>query len=188
MEHIKTKRLTMTLATLNDLPELEAIEKECDEYFNFDPPSVAEYNRSLRECLIIGDIIPYVSEENYVRDNYVLLCIWQDSVLIGWLAYYLEYQQKDTAYLSLLYIKESHRVSGIGAEIVEELVKKLANAQYKVIKTHCSLRNALSLRFWVKNGFNYITEVECDGNLTPENFGSLGLMKLIESNEKNNHF
>ena len=183
MEFIKTKRLIMTIAKQNDLPALEEIEKECNEYFVFDPPNAAEYNRSLRECLTIGDIIPDVSEENYNKNNYVLLCIWQNDVLIGWLAYYLEYNQKDTAYLSLLYIKNSYRASGIGAEIVEALTQKLAEAQYKTIKTHCSLRNALALRFWVKNGFNYITEVECDGNLTPENFGGLGLMKIIVPND-----
>ena len=183
MEPIKTKRLIMALATLNDLPALEIIERECDDYFYFDPPSAAEHNRSLRECLTLGDIIPDISERDYVRENYILRCIWQDGTLIGWLAYYLEYEQKDTAYLSLLYIKESHRTGGIGAEIVEALTQKLANAKYKVIKTHCSLRNALSLRFWVKNGFDRITEVECDGNLTPENFGGLGLMKIITSSE-----
>jgi len=171
------------LAILSDLPALEEIEKECDEYFQFDPPSASKHNRSLRECLIIGDIIPDVSEESYVKENYCLYCIWQDNALIGWLAYYLEYQQKDAAYLSLLYIKKSYRASGIGAEIVDALTQKLAVTKYKTITTHCSLRNALSLRFWVKNGFDRITEVECDGNLTPENFGGLGLMKIIAPSE-----
>ena len=183
MEPMKTNRLTMTLANLNDLPALEEIERECNEYFQFDPPSAAEYNRSLRECLTIGDIIPGISEENYIRDNYVLYCIWQDGVLIGWLAYYLEYQQKDTAYLSLLYIKESCRASGIGAEIVDALTRKLAAAQFKKIKIYCSLRNALALRFWVRNGFDRITGIECDGNLVPGNFGGLELVKCIALSE-----
>ena len=183
MEPIKTQRFTMTLANLSDLPALEEIERECNEYFQFDPPSVAEHNRSLRECLTKGDIIPGVSEEQYIRDNYVLHCIWQNGLLIGWLAYYLEYQQKDTVYLSLLYIRKSCRASGIGAEIIDALTCKLAAAQFKKIKTHCSLRNALALRFWVKNGFDRIVEVECDGNLTPENFGGLELMKCIAIND-----
>ena len=181
MEQIKTKRLTMTRAKLSNLPALEEIERECDEYFQFDTPSAAEHNRSLRECMTIGDIIPGISEDQYARENYVLYCIWLDGQLIGWLAYYLEYQQKDTAYLSLLYIKKSCRASGFGAEIVDALTQKLATAKYTKIKTHCSLRNALSLRFWVKNGFDRITEVECEGNLVPGNFGGLGLMKFIAS-------
>ena len=184
MEKIETKRLLLTLATVSDLLALEEIEKECDEYFKFDPPGAADYNRSLRECLTIGDIIPGVSEDNYKRENYYLYCIWKDDSLIGWIAFYLEYQQKDTAYLSVVYIKETFRSGGIGAEIIEALTQKLAAAKYKTIKTHCSLRNALALRFWVKNGFDRITDVESGaGNLYPDVFGGLGLMKNINPNK-----
>ena len=56
---------------------------------------------------------------------------------------------------------------------------ELADARFKTIKTHCSLRNALSLRFWVKNGFDRITEIDCTGNLYPDNFSGIGLMKNI---------
>ena len=180
---IKTKRLLLTLANMGDLPALEKIEQECNEYFRFDPLNTAEYNRPLRECLAIGDIIPGVPEENYKRENYHLYCIWLNNILVGWFSFYLEYQQKDIAYLSVVYIKETHRSSGIGAEIIEAWTRKLASAQYKAIKTRCSLRNALSLRFWVKNGFDRITEVECTGNLYPDDFGGLGLIKIINPSE-----
>lgn len=73
MKQVKTKRLTMTLADINDLPEPEELEKECDMYFQFDPPSANDYNRSLRECLTIGDIIPGISQQSYSRNNYLLL-------------------------------------------------------------------------------------------------------------------
>jgi len=183
MEQIKTKRLLLTLANPSDLPALEEIEKECDRYFQFDPPKAADHNRSLRECLTIGDTIPGVSQESYERKNYYLYCIRKDNILIGWISFYLEYQQKNTVYLSVAYIKEQYRTNGVGTEIIDELTRKLADAQFKIIKLHCSLRNALSLRFWVKNGFDHITEVECDGNLYPDNFGGLGLMKNINPRE-----
>ena len=183
MEQIKTKRFLLSLANLNDLPELEKIEKDCDKYFLFDPPSAAEHNHSLRECLIMGDIVPGISQESCKRENYYLYWVWKDSVLVGWLSLYLEYQQKDTVYLSVVYVKETYRSNGIGAEIIEALTNKLIDDQFKTIRLHCSLRNALSLRFFVKNGFNYITEVECDGNLWPNNFGGLELMKNIALNE-----
>jgi len=183
MDEIKTKRLLLTFATPCDLPGLEEIEKECDEYFRFDPPCGAELNRSLRDCLAVGDIIPGISEDEYKRENYWLYCIRKDDVLIGWLSYYLEYQQKDAAYLSVMYIKEAYRSNGFGAEIIDAFKQKLAAALYTKIKTHCSLRNALALRFWVNNGFDRITEIECTGNLYPENFGGLGLMMNINPSE-----
>jgi len=184
LKRIKTKNLLLTLATSSDLPEIKEIEDECDEYFRFDPPSAGDHNRSLRDCLIMGDMIPGVSEESYKTENYYLYCIRKDNVLVGWLSFYLEYQQKDTAYLSVVYIKEMYRSSGIGTEIVDALARKLAASQFRIIKTHCSLRNALSLRFWVKSGFDRITEVEpCTGNLYPDNWGGLGLMKRIDRGE-----
>jgi len=179
MEQIKTKRVIMTLAGIENLTELEAIEKECDEYFTFDPPCASEHNRSIRECLTIGDIIPGIEDEDYKKENYLLFCIWQDDMLIGFLSYYLEYQQKDAVYLSVLYIKEAFRKGGIGAEIIEALAQELKANQYKTMRTHCSLRNATALRFWVKNGFNHIVDIECDGNLFPDNFGGMELMKKI---------
>ena len=83
----------------------------------------------------------------------------------------------------MLFIKEACRSSGIGSEIIEALTQKLADIQVKTIKIHCSLRNAISLCFWVNNGFNSITEVECTGNLYPGNFGGIGLMKNIKPSE-----
>ena len=129
--------------------------------------------------MLNGDIIPGIADENYVKDNYNLLSIRTGGEIIGWLAYYSAYHGKDTAYLSLLYIKKSHRVSGFGTEIIDALTLCLAESNYSAIKLHCSLRNALALRFWVKNGFDRITDVECDGNLTQGKFGGLELMKKI---------
>ena len=161
-----------SIAGINDLPLLEKIEKECDEYFSFDPQGGLNHNCSLEECLTVGDIPTSVNKNDF-KKNYFFYCIWQDDMLIGFLSYYLAYQQKDTVYLSLLYIKESHRKKGVGTEILEALIMKFSNAQFKIVRIHCSLRNSMGLRFWVNNGFNHIIDVTCNGNLFPENFGGI---------------
>ena len=183
-EHINTERLLIALANIKDLPALEVIEKECEEYFLFDPPSAAEHNRSLRECLLLGDDIPGISEEDFQKENYLFYCIWKNDILVGWISLYLEYQQKDAAYLSVLYVKEEYRKSKIGAEVLDAIVQKLILMNYTSIRLHCSLRNATALRFWAKNGFDKIVDIECDGNLYPQNFGGVELMRTIAcSNE-----
>ena len=178
-EHINTERLLISLADIKDLLALEVIEKECDKYFSFDPPNAAEHNRSLRECMLSGDAIPGISKKDFQKENYFLYCIWKNDILVGWISLYLEYQQKDTAYLSVLYIKEEYRKSKIGAEVLDAIVQKLISRNYKSVRLHCSLRNAIALRFWAKNGFDKIVDIECDGNLFPENFGGVELMRSI---------
>ena len=174
MEQIKTKNLTMNLADMSDLPELEKIEKECDKYFLFDPKCEKNHSCTIKECLTVGDI-----PLNGKKENYYFYSIRKDDVFIGFLAYYLEYQQKDTAYISVVYVKETYRKNGVGTEIIEELIRKFKTVHIKKIRLHVSLRNATAIRFWVKNGFNHIIDVECNGNLFPENFGGIELIKII---------
>ena len=141
-------------------------------------------------AIFITSAITALSVENAVfaralglsRDTMFMRSV-KDGVIFGWISLYLEYQKKDAAYLSVLYIKEACRSRGYGSEIIEALARELAGRGFKTIKTHCSLRNALALRFWVRNGFDRITEIECDGNLYPDNFGGLGLRKNIIRNE-----
>jgi GNAT superfamily N-acetyltransferase len=183
MEKIRTQRLTLTLADITDLPVLAEIDKECDKYFAFDPPCEDNHNCTLEECLSTGDIPTGIHKEDFKRENYYFYCIWQGDMLIGFLSYYLEYQQKDTVYLSVLYIKEAYRKGGIGVEILDALTHIWGTAHFKTIRLHCSLRNSMALQFWVKNGFNHIVSIECNGNLFPENFGGMELMKVIPSRE-----
>lgn len=178
MKQIKTKRLIMALADMNDLPELEKIEKECDKYFSFDPKCENNHSCSIKECLTVGDIPPGGKKENYY-----FYCIWQNGILIGFLDYYLEYQQKDTVYLTSVYIKEAYRKNGIGSEILEALIQKFCTAHIKKIRLHVSLRNATAIRFWVKNGFDHIVDVECNGNILPGNFGGIELIRIISCAE-----
>jgi len=169
----------MTLAGIDDLPALEEIENECDRYFDFDPESEDYYDPSLKECLATGHIPPGIDKDNYIRNNYNFYCIWQSDILIGFLTYYLSYRQEDMAYINVLYVKESHRKNGIGAEILEGIYQRLRSLHIREIRLHCSLRNAIALQFWVKNGFDRIINVECNGNLYPENFGGIELAKTI---------
>ena len=115
------------------------------------------------------------------KENYYFCNIRQNDSIIGFLAYYLGYEQPDTAYLSVLYVQEQFRKHGIGSEILKILEQMLKTSCIKHILLHVSLRNAVALCFWVKHGYNHILEVECTGNLYPENFGGIKLFKTISS-------
>jgi ribosomal protein S18 acetylase RimI-like enzyme len=174
MDKIKTKRLIMDLGRVQDLIDLELIEKECEKYFSFDPQCELNHNCSIKECLTVGDI-PVGGK----KENYYFYCIRQNNILIGFLDYYLDYKQKNTAYFCSIYIKETYRKNGIGKEIVDAIIKKFAIIGINEIHLHVSLRNAMALIFWVKQGFNHILNVECNENLLPENFVGIELIRKI---------
>jgi GNAT superfamily N-acetyltransferase len=174
MDQIITERVVMTLGKIQDLAELEIIEKECEKYFSFDPKCELNHNCTIKECLTVGDI-PVGGK----KENYYFYCIRQNNMLIGFLDYYLEYKEKDTAYFSSIYIKEVYRKKGIGKEIINAIINKFTSIGIKKIRLHVSLRNAMAINFWVKQGFNHIINVEYNGNLLPGNFGGIELMKKI---------
>jgi len=175
MDKIKTERLVMSLAELNDLTELETIEKECNEYFLFDPKCELNHSCTIKECLTVGDIPPGGKKENYY-----FYCIRQNNELIGFIDYYLEYQKKDVAYITSLYIKRIYQNIGLGNEIINAIVKKFITLGINEIRLYCSLRNAKALKFWVKQGFKNIVNVESNGNLYSENFGGIELSRKIK--------
>ena len=165
MNAIISKRLAMTLANLNDLPELEIIEKECDEYFSFDPPCEENHSCPIIECITTGDIPPGGKKENYF-----LYCIRQNNILIGFTAFYLEYQRKDIAYLSVIYIKEEYRKNGMGSEILIALYDKLSSVSIKEIRTHVSLRNA---KWEHENFITAVPTIFVDDRIFPFEFEDL---------------
>ena len=174
MDKIKTERLVMDLGKIQDLTELELIEKECEEYFSFDPQCELNHNCTIKECLTAGDV-PVGGK----KENYYFYCVRQDNIVIGFLDYYLEYQKKDTAYISSIYIKEVYRKNGIGKEIITAILNKFTLIGIKEIRLHISLRNAMAINFWVKQGFDHIVNVEYNGNLLPGNFGGIELIKKL---------
>jgi len=175
MENIISKRLIMTLSYINEINELENIEKECKSYFSFDPKNEKNPDWSIKDCILKKDI-----PSNCRSEDYYFFSIRHENTIIGFLDFCLNYMDKNILYISTLYILEKYRRKGLGQEIIETIVKNITEIEIKEIQIHCSLRNSLGLQFWVKQGFNQIIEVECDGNLYPKNFGGIKLKKKIQ--------
>jgi GNAT superfamily N-acetyltransferase len=175
MEKINSKRLILTLSNINEIKELENIERECKLYFSFDPKNESNPDWSIKDCILKKDV-----PNNCRSENYYFFSIGYEETIIGFFDFCLNYMDKNILYISTLYILEKFRKKGFGQEIIETVVKNISEIGIKEIQIHCSLRNSLGLQFWIKQGFNQIIEVECDGNLFPENFGGIKLKKNIQ--------
>ena len=167
---VVTSRLSIEIATLSDLEELEILEKECDSYFSFDPKNENNQSIPVRQCLVEGDLPPGGEKENYY-----FLSIRQNKAIVGFIAFYIGHPHVNAVYISVLYIAEKYRNIGFGNEIVNVLIEYFKSLDIEEIRLHVSLRNATGLRFWVKAGFDRIMLVNCKENLFPEVFAGLEL-------------
>ena len=174
MEKIITNNFIILQADISDLEEFKQIEEECNQYFSFDPQCEDNHSVPIKECLTTGDLPP-----GGTKENYYFFGIRQDNELIGFMAYYLGYPEKDIAYLSVLYIGDRYRKNGIGSEIVNAVVHKLKAIGINEIRLHVSLRNVTALHFWVKQQFDKIVKVECTGNLISSNFAGIELQRKL---------
>ena len=104
MEKIVSKRLIMTLSNINELNELENIEKECKEYFAFDPINENNPDWLIKECILKKD-----TPKNCKKENYFIYSIRYEDKIIGFLDLCLEYMGKDILYLSTIYILQKFR-------------------------------------------------------------------------------
>ena len=179
----RSGRAELALAAADDIGRLEELEAECDEYFSFDPPEAASLNKPIRRVFLEGDHIPELPEGEYGFSRFRLYCVRARGEIIGWLTLYLGYGSGDAAYIGVFYIGERHRGIGIGGEAIEALERELAEDGYFAVYAHCSLRNAVALRFWAGRGYDRIVGVRCDGNLYPDRFGGVKLMRRICESE-----
>lgn len=171
---LRTDRLVVETARLSDLDELEMLEKECDAYFSFDPPDENNHSMPIRQCLAEGDLPP-----GGCKENDFFCTIRQGSAMVGFLSFYVGHPHGRSAYINCLYIARLHRGSGLGQEIISALIRHLKSLGICEVRLHVSLRNATGLRFWVKNGFDQIMQVQCKGNLLPGSFAGVELLRLI---------
>lgn len=171
---IVTPRLLLSLATIDDLALLQPIEKECDAYFSFDPPSPENHSCSIEECITAGDLPP-----GGKRERYYFYTVRHGEQVVGFFAYYDGYPEPEMAYLSVLYLSAAQRKSGFGSELVDAFCSKMKAEGKKSLRLHVSLRNVSGIRFWAAKGFDKICQVEGSAILRSDCFGDLELERIL---------
>ena len=76
-----------------------------------------------------------------------------------------------------MYIAEKQRGAGLGSKIVQYIAEQMKVCGATEIRLHCSVRNTTGLRFWIKEGFDRIVLVQCDGNFLPGTFAGVELRR-----------
>lgn len=129
-------------------------------------------------CLTKGDLPPI---PNASKSSYRLKSIHfkKTGELIGFTDHYYGYPKIDTVWISIFIIHEKFRNNGYAQEAIEIITKESKQLGFKKIGIGVHLKNWKALRFWVKAGFNKITEIKGDKLYSENTFAIVGLEKKI---------
>lgn len=162
---IRCGDITIATAKQGDLEELNEIYSEACGYFESDTASPL---LSPEVCLSGGDL-----PEGGVPENYELLTIRVNDMLIGYTSVYREFPSKTTVHVLFFFIGAPARGSGFGTLCAQMLCRYFYETGYESIRTTVSLRNWGALRFCSRLGFDRIISLSAEGS--PDDGGYAGI-------------
>ena len=169
---IHSEEITLTSAHDDDLVELDELYAEACGFFNDEWPLPLH---TPAECLSGSDL-----PEGGLPENYELLTIRINGMLIGYTAIYRDFPGKEYVDISFIYIGERARGCGFGTRAAGLLCTYFAQAGYRRMRVHgVSLRSWGALRFWDRLGFDRVIGLDAAGEHDDGGFGSVSLEKQL---------
>ncbi len=170
---IHSGEVYLSSALKSDLPELTELYNEASEFFGEDFPASMH---SPEGCLLGLDL-----PKDGVPENYELLTIRVNDILIGYTTLYRDFPAKDYVDLKLMYIGEPARNRGFGALAAKMIFDYFNGAKYGCIRINVPLRNWGALRFFNRFGFNRILELNANGDCSDGEYGYVSLEKELSN-------
>jgi ribosomal protein S18 acetylase RimI-like enzyme len=150
-----TPRALLRVAVARDAPDMTLIFGELMPLFERIGRSApaADMARSAIE----HDILPPEGSRTQART--FLVRARHVGEVVGVLGYYVGYPDEDTLYVSLLFLRPRWQGQGMGREIMAELEAHAARAGVREIRLGVDPDNWGALRFWVRAGYDRITQL-----------------------------
>ena len=170
---IRCGDIIIATAKQGDLAELNELYGEACGYFKFDTSSAL---RSPEVCLAGGDL-----PAGGVPENYELLTMRVNDMLIGYTSVYREFPSKTVVHVPFFFIGAPARGSGFGTLCAQMLCRYFYEAGYDCIRTSVSLRNWGALRFCNRLGFDRIIDLTAEGTPEDGNYAGVCLEKTLHN-------
>lgn len=177
---IRCGDVTIATARKKDLAELEELYVEACGYFKFDRDVPL---RSPEVCLAGGDL-----PEGGLPENYELLTMRVNDMLIGYAAVYREFPSKTAVHVPVFFIGAPARGSGFGTLCAQMLCRYFYETGYDCIRTCVSLRNWSALRFCNRLGFDRIISLTAEGTPEDGSYAGMCLEKALRQIEAPDFF
>ncbi|MFX3635093.1 MAG: GNAT family N-acetyltransferase [Candidatus Pristimantibacillus sp.] len=122
-----------------------------------------------------------------IRDHFRIQTIRsrdQENELIGFINIYYGYPFNESIYLAFLCIDKKYQKHGCGQETIKQLILEARKMEYTEIRVNVSLKNWSALRFWTQSGFNQISGIFGDKELSEDKFADIELVNDLRWDNK----
>lgn len=176
-ESWKTDRLLIRKAKTDDIKALNQVCASWEDKILLEGEGFPD--EYVEDCINNGDLPPIkdASIENY----YFLTIQSTDGDTIGFLDIYHGYPDSDTIWIGMFVIDKTYREHSYGKEVIESLIEKSKQADWKTIGIGVHLKNWRGLRFWNKNGFNKIIGIYGDKDYSESSYSIIGLRNELHT-------
>lgn len=150
-----TPRALLRVAVAGDAPDLTVVFGELMPLF--ERIGRAAPAADMAQSAIEHHILPPGGSR--ARARTFLVRARHDGEVVGVLGYYAGYPDEATLYISQLFLRPRWQGQGMGREIMAELEAHAARARVREIRLGVDPGNWSALRFWVRAGYDRITQL-----------------------------
>lgn len=139
-----TDQYKVRLFTEEDIPVIYEFCRENTTYYN--------YMRMQPTMENLKEVLTALPPQTKPEDKY-FVGFYQEAELVALLDMCAGYPAKNTVYLGWFMVRKKLQKTGIGTELVQDLLSFLKKEGYYSVKLGCIKDNIEALEFWKKNGF-----------------------------------
>ncbi|MEJ8304017.1 GNAT family N-acetyltransferase [Saccharibacillus sacchari] len=173
-EQWHSARLSLSDLKENEIPAVQKL-YETSRYMNEWDGETYKPDH-IQNCLFNGNLPPGGVLRNYrmqtVRNR-------ENASLIGILSVYHGHPSSESVYLEFLYIDSNIQKQGFGQELTNRFTEVVADLGYREIRLNVALKNWPALRFWTQCGFDRISGIFGDRQISDNAFANLELVKTL---------
>lgn len=172
----ETERLSVNDVTLHEVASLTALYNTCSYAEPWDPTFHVIPETEMAE--LISNSLS--NEPAYRRFKLQTIRRKNDGALVGY--FHLHHgvrPRPDLAYISMFVLHPDQQQQHYGSEVVQGISEHLRALGYPAIQLDVYLKNWPALRFWIKQGFTKIDDLEGDRVHSAEAHARLRLEKTL---------
>jgi ribosomal protein S18 acetylase RimI-like enzyme len=173
----ETGQLHAADSTPDEIPEIQEICNACSYIHEWTGWKTEDHPGATMLSVFTDGELPPNGSKDFFRLQSVRLR--DTGQMIGFLEAYHGFPTPDTFWAVYLAIHPRFQGKGFGQELIHELSDIVRQLKYTRIRLVASLKNWPALRFWIKEGFDKIADMQGDKLYSEKTFADFILEKSL---------